>query len=525
MDYQAIKDYYGKVLSSSSDLKTSACCTPDAMPQHLRRLAANIHDEVSAKYYGCGLVAPTALAGRRVVDLGSGSGRDVYMLAQLVGPEGEVVGVDMTPEQLEVARRHVGWHTERFGYARPNVRFVEGYIESLGSLGLTPGSVDVIVSNCVLNLSPDKPAVLRGAYELLAPGGELYFSDVYADRRVSAEVASDPVLRGECLGGALYWNDFLPMAKRAGFLDPRLVTSRPLEISDPVLAAKLGATRFYSATYRLFKLPALEPACEDYGQAVVYRGGSRRSRTPLCSTGTTSSSAARCSRCAATRGVCCTRPAFGRTSTLSVTSGRTTASSRAAARPSRSPRPAAARRRVRRGRAASCPPSRELRERDGLEIRGGVGQLLRREAGVDLHQVAVGVLEPQLVERCAAPGGARGLVHGEAGVPRQRVRRDDGGAIGHGDAEVIERVVVQLVPVGDEQHEVGVELGADEGGVAVGPLLRLGAEQPGVEPGARKRAQHLLARDRRVLGWPGRRWASAAPRPPGTPGTPPRRRA
>lgn len=273
MDYQAIKDYYGKVLSSSSDLKTSACCTPDAMPQHLRRLAANIHDEVSAKYYGCGLVAPTALKGRRVVDLGSGSGRDVYMLAQLVGPEGEVVGVDMTPEQLEVARRHVGWHTERFGYARPNVRFVEGYIESLGSLGLTPGSVDVIVSNCVLNLSPDKPAVLRGAYELLAPGGELYFSDVYADRRVSAEVASDPVLRGECLGGALYWNDFLPMAKRAGFLDPRLVTSRPLEISDPVLAAKLGATRFYSATYRLFKLPALEPACEDYGQAVVYRGG------------------------------------------------------------------------------------------------------------------------------------------------------------------------------------------------------------------------------------------------------------
>ena len=204
MDYQAIKDYYGKVLSSSSDLKTSACCTPDAMPQHLRRLAANIHDEVSAKYYGCGLVAPTALKGRRVVDLGSGSGRDVYMLAQLVGPEGEVVGVDMTPEQLEVARRHVGWHTERFGYARPNVRFVEGYIESLGSLGLTPGSVDVIVSNCVLNLSPDKPAVLRGAYELLAPGGELYFSDVYADRRVSAEVASDPVLRGECLGGALY---------------------------------------------------------------------------------------------------------------------------------------------------------------------------------------------------------------------------------------------------------------------------------------------------------------------------------
>jgi len=85
-------------------------------------------------------------------------------------------------------------------------------------------------------------------------------------------VRADPVLYGECLGGALYWNDFLPMAKRAGFLDPRLVTSKPLDIKNEAMKRKIGQAKFFSATYRLFKLDGLEPACEDYGQAVIYKG-------------------------------------------------------------------------------------------------------------------------------------------------------------------------------------------------------------------------------------------------------------
>jgi SAM-dependent methyltransferase len=176
----------------------------------------------------------------------------------------------MTEEKLALAERLRAWHAQRFGYA--NVRFLQEFIERLDALGLEANSFDVVVSNCVLNLSPDKEAVLSAVWQLLKPGGEFYFSDVYADRRLPRELQSDPVLYGECLAGALYENDFLRMARAAGFTDPRLVRQRAIDIRNAELAARVTGVRFRSATYRLFKLEGLEDACEDYGQAVIYRG-------------------------------------------------------------------------------------------------------------------------------------------------------------------------------------------------------------------------------------------------------------
>lgn len=268
--HETVQEYYGKKLHSSKDLKTNACCDASSVPAWLKPLLEGIHPDVLSRYYGCGLVCPPMLEGCRVLDLGCGSGRDVYALSQLVGKQGEVIGVDMTPEQLLVAQQHRSYHAKKFGYS--NVRFIEGYIEQLDELGLEPGSFDVIVSNCVVNLSSDKNAVLRGVYNLLKTGGEFYFSDVYADRRVPEGIRNDPVLYGECLGGALYWNDFLVMARNNKFKDPRLVEDRPLEVSDPILDQRLGNLKFFSATYRLFKIGDLEASCEDYGQAVIYRG-------------------------------------------------------------------------------------------------------------------------------------------------------------------------------------------------------------------------------------------------------------
>ncbi|MFC3120104.1 methyltransferase domain-containing protein [Agaribacter flavus] len=268
-----VKDYYGKVLSSSHDLQTDACCTDAFMPEYVKTALKNIHDEVLIKYYGCGLVLPEALDGKVILDLGCGAGRDCYALAQLVGESGKVIGVDMTEEQIAVAKRHVEYHRKRFGYKQANTEFKLGYIERLNELDLADNSVDIIVSNCVINLSPDKNSVLKEAYRVLKPGGEMYFSDVYSSRRVPSHLVQDPELYGECLSGAMYWNDFHQLAKCVGFLDPRIVTDRRLEINNDNVANKIGHIDFYSATYRLFKLPDLETHCEDYGQAVIYKGG------------------------------------------------------------------------------------------------------------------------------------------------------------------------------------------------------------------------------------------------------------
>lgn len=273
MKHEIVQNYYGSELAGSCDLKTDACSTLEAPRADVRAAIAKVHDDVAAKYYGCGLAIPPVLNGLKVLDLGSGAGRDVFAIAKLVGETGEVVGVDMTDEQLAVAREYEGWHADAFGYGKPNTRFVKGYLEKLDELDLEPESFDLIISNCVINLCTDKPAVFNAAYKLLKPGGELYFADVYADRRMPDELVNDPILYGECLSGALYWGDYIAMAKEAGFLDPRVVEHRPLGIIDPALKEKLSPIRFASVTARLQKLPGLDIGCEDYGQAVIYKGG------------------------------------------------------------------------------------------------------------------------------------------------------------------------------------------------------------------------------------------------------------
>lgn len=272
-----VQEYYGQKLQTSDDLATNACCTAGAPPTYIQDCLNRINPTTLKKYYGCGLCLPSyELKGCSVLDLGCGAGRDVYIASQLVGAEGRVVGVDMTKEQLDSAREFQDYHAEKFGFA--NTEFHEGYLESLGEIAaLEKGSFDVIISNCVINLCTDKPGVLKACYELLKPGGEMYFSDVYANRRVPQSLQDDPLLWGECLSGALYWNDFENMARKAGFNDPRLVEDSPITIESKEVQNMIDGNGhagldFYSATYRLFKMPELEPACEDFGQAVIYKG-------------------------------------------------------------------------------------------------------------------------------------------------------------------------------------------------------------------------------------------------------------
>lgn len=269
---EQVREYYGKILQRSSDLKTSACCPVESMPQHLRGLIDDIEPEVLERFYGCGAPIPYALEGCTVLDLGCGTGRDAFLASRLVGEEGRVIGVDMTREQLEVAERCLVPQMRRYGYAYPNVEFRQGYMEKLEEAGIEDSSVDVAISDCVINLSPDKEQVFAEIFRVLKPGGELYFCDVFADRRLPAHLMSDPVLHGECLAGAMYEEDFRRMMDTLGYADVRSVCSAPIQIENEEIERRIGMAKFSSITVRAFKLDTLEDRCEDYGQLATYLG-------------------------------------------------------------------------------------------------------------------------------------------------------------------------------------------------------------------------------------------------------------
>ena len=272
--HDEVREYYGRTLAGSDDLHTDAPhCEAVPPPKYVLDVMPLIADEIVARFYGCGSPIPPALEGATVLDLGCGTGRDVYVLSKLVGPTGHVIGVDMTPEQLEVAERYQQEQAERFGFEESNVEFRLGYIEDLEAIGIEDESIDLVVSNCVVNLSPFKELVMNEVYRVLKPGGELYFSDVYASRRLPDELRDDPVLHSECLGGATYAEDFRQLMRRAGWPHVVWTVDDPMYVGDLAIETRVGFTTFRSRTIRAIKCDGLEETEEDYGQHATYLGG------------------------------------------------------------------------------------------------------------------------------------------------------------------------------------------------------------------------------------------------------------
>ena len=198
-----------------------ACCGTDEVTEsqisNIARLYAesdveDLPSTVTDVAFGCG--NPTAIAtlqpGEVVLDLGSGGGIDCFLAAKMVGPTGKAIGVDMTPEMLELARLNA----EKVGAT--NVEFRQGQIESLP---VDDASVDVIISNCVINLSPDKQAVFREAYRVLRPGGRLQVSDIVWTQPPPEAVRGDMEQWAGCIAGAMEERDYLAAITAAGFHD------------------------------------------------------------------------------------------------------------------------------------------------------------------------------------------------------------------------------------------------------------------------------------------------------------------
>ncbi|XP_072173233.1 arsenite methyltransferase-like [Diadema setosum] len=252
-----VKEYYGKTIQTATDLRTDTCQLGAANNMDklsVRKAIGAVHQDIQATYYGCGLCIPPFIEGTKVVDLGSGTGRDCYAISKLVGPEGYVLGIDMTDEQLELAQKYVTYHQESFGYPKPNVEFRKGYIENLKDAKVEDSQYDIVVSNCVINLSPDKASVIKEAHRVLKEGGEFYFSDIYVSEPLPEHIRKHKVLWGECLAGALCWQELVQFAEECGFTQPRVMTARKVKVEDKRLLEVTGDITFVSVTYRLFKL-------------------------------------------------------------------------------------------------------------------------------------------------------------------------------------------------------------------------------------------------------------------------------
>ena len=232
--HQAVRDKYGAIATSVKESSaTAGCCGPtacgcgDPITSNLYSDAekSGLPADAVAASLGCG--NPTALLslepGQTVLDLGSGGGIDVLLSARRVGPTGKVYGLDMTDEMLALARDN-----QRQAGAT-NVEFLKGTIEAIP---LPDNSVDVIISNCVINLSGDKDAVLREAFRVLRPGGRFAVSDVIVRGEVPADIRRRMELWVGCIAGALEESDYAARLRAAGFQDVEVEPWRVYKIED-----------------------------------------------------------------------------------------------------------------------------------------------------------------------------------------------------------------------------------------------------------------------------------------------------
>jgi len=206
---RGIREYYAARASGGGCCGESACCGPQ-----------EVAEDFAGPSLGCG--TPLAYAdlrpGDTVVDLGSGAGREVLLAAQRVGPAGRAIGVDMTPAMITNAQENARRH------GIPNAEFVLGEIEALP---LPDATVNVVISNCVINLAPDKGQVFREAYRVLRPGGRLVVSDIVSRGRLPDAIRRNAAAWAGCLAGAEDAGDYLATITRAGFESLETVASTP----------------------------------------------------------------------------------------------------------------------------------------------------------------------------------------------------------------------------------------------------------------------------------------------------------
>jgi arsenite methyltransferase len=258
--HEVVREHYAeRIKSNASCCGPSDCCSAESN-LYPTDLLATLPDGESAVSYGCG--DPITLAslqpGQTVLDLGSGAGLDCFFAAKKVGETGRVIGVDMTPEMIERARSSA----KRLNIQ--NVEFRQGYLEDLP---VESNTVDVIISNCVINLSPDKSKVFSEAFRVLRPGGKLAVSDIVTDGPLPESIKQSLSAWAGCVAGAIEAEDYIGMMKAVGFADVTVtpvffdkedVDSALNELNNTIELKTISRDDVYKAVYSA-KITAYKP--------------------------------------------------------------------------------------------------------------------------------------------------------------------------------------------------------------------------------------------------------------------------
>lgn len=266
------REYYAEI-AALADPDPLACArtrdTDVTITSSVRERLFNISAEIKNYFHEYGAPMPPLMEGCTVVDLCCGSGRDTYLAAQLVGPQGKVIGIDPSAERLAHAEKYLEQEIAQFGYETSNVELMVGVPEDLSMI--PDDSVDIVISNCTFNLSPDKVAYVEEVRRVLKEGGEWYFTDVFTDRRIPQDKAKDMKLRAMRLGGAMYVNDFRRLVQHFELLDPRypITFKTPLTQGEQALFPDIA---FATMTVRVLNSDWTEDVCESYGETVTYTG-------------------------------------------------------------------------------------------------------------------------------------------------------------------------------------------------------------------------------------------------------------
>jgi SAM-dependent methyltransferase len=241
---KAVSDRYARAAQTGEQM----CCPTS---YDMTELKSFIPEEVLKISYGCGTPAglQTVRRGEIVLDIGSGGGIDCFEASRLVGPSGQVIGIDMTDTMLDIARRNAPIVAANLGHASSNVEFRKGMADAMP---VNDDSVDLIISNCVINLAPDKGKVFREMYRVMKPGGRFTISDIVSDQAVPQYLVHDADKWGDCLSGALPLSGYLSGISAAGFVGIHLVKFSPWQVIDGI--------HFFSVTLTGYKLPAASPA-------------------------------------------------------------------------------------------------------------------------------------------------------------------------------------------------------------------------------------------------------------------------